>query len=269
MPPDAPAPATFTAVILAGDRGPSDPICRATGAAHKCLAEVAGTTMLERVATALMDSPGIGRIAVVLKDPGVLDQLEGLAPMVQEGRLSAFPAAGSPSRSVLAALASLEDSYPVLVTTADHALLNRKMVDHFCRESAAADADVTAGVTASRVLLSRYPRSRRTYLKFRDERYSGSNLFAFMTPAGKAAAEIWLRAEQQRKRPWRVAAVFGPVLLVSYLLRLLSLDAAMERISKRLGIKVAAVKMPFAEAAIDVDKPEDLQLVAEILGGAG
>jgi hypothetical protein len=41
----------------------------------------------------------------------------------------------------------------------------------------------------------------------------------------------------------------------------------MVRISARLGVRVAAVKMPFAEAPIDVDKPEDLELVEQILSG--
>jgi hypothetical protein len=126
---------------------------------------------------------------------------------------------------------------------------------------------VTAGLTASATLLARYPESKRTYLKFRDERYSGSNLFALLSPAALALPRLWLRVEQQRKRPWRVAAVFGPLLLLGYLLRLFTLDQAMRRISARLGVTVAAVKMPMAEAAIDVDKPADLELVEAILGG--
>src|SRR3546814_13637843 len=73
-----------------------------------------------------------------------------------------------------------------------------------------------AGVTASAVLLARYPQSRRTYLTFRDERYSGSNLFILRWPAALRLPELWLRVEQQRKRPWRVAAVFGPLLLLGY-----------------------------------------------------
>jgi hypothetical protein len=117
------------------------------------------------------------------------------------------------------------------------------------------------------VLLARYPQSKRTYIGFRDERYSGSNLFALMSESALQLPQLWLRVEQQRKKPWRIAAVFGPVLLLGYLLRRFSLDDAMVRISARLGVRVAAVKMPFAEAPIDVDKPEDLELVEQILSG--
>jgi GTP:adenosylcobinamide-phosphate guanylyltransferase len=260
----SPAP-RFTVLVLAGDRGPQDPVSQAAGVAHKCLAPVAGRTMLERVVTALTDSPYVERIAVSLNAPAIVGRLPAVVPLLESGRLIALQAAGSPSRSVLAAVAELSDPFPLLVTTADHALLTAAMVDHFCRESLASRAQVTAGLTASAVLLARYPQSKRTYLRFREERYSGSNLFALMGPAAMRLPELWLRVEAQRKKPWRVAAVFGPLLLLGYLLRCFTLDQAMARISARLGIAVAAVKMPMAEAAIDVDKAADLALVEEIL----
>lgn len=257
----------FTVLVLAGDRGPEDPVCRAAGVAHKCLAPVAGRAMLERVVEALAASGEVGRIAVSLTTPDLLDGLPALAPLRHEGRLRALAAAGSPSRSVLQAVEEIDDPFPLLITTADHALLTTAMVDHFLRASRAAGAEVTAGLTASAVLLARYPQSQRTYLKFRDERYSGSNLFALMSPAALALPRLWRRVEQQRKQPWRIAAVFGPGLLLGYLLRCFTLEGAMARISARLGVTVAAVKMPMAEAAIDVDKAADLELVEAILAG--
>ncbi|MEQ8355226.1 MAG: NTP transferase domain-containing protein [Kiloniellaceae bacterium] len=263
--PDAAAP-RFTALVLAADRGAGDPVSRAAGVAHKCLAPVAGRAMLDRVVAALAASPHVGRIAISLRDPALAGQVAALAPLLESGRLVPLQAAETPSRSVLKAAAELDQLYPLLVTTADHALLTTQMVDYFCGKSVTSGAEVTAGLTASQVLLAGYPQSRRTYLRFRDEHYSGSNLFALLAAGSLKAVEVWLRAEQQRKRPWRIAAVFGPALLLGYLLRRYSLDEALDRISERLGMKIAAVKMPFAEAAIDVDKPEDLELAEKILG---
>lgn len=255
----------FTVLVLAGDRGPQDPVAQAAGVEHKCLAPVAGRAMLERVVGALAASDGVGDIAVSLNRPAVLDRLLALAPLVSDGRLRALQAASSPSRSVLAAVRELADPFPLLITTADHALLTPAMVEHFLAASVASGAEVTAGLTASALLRAGYPQSRRTYLPFRDERYSGSNLFTLRTPKAMALPELWLKVEQQRKQPWRIAAVFGPALLLNFLLRRCSLDEALARISARLGVRVAAVKMPMAEAAIDVDKAEDLELVEEIL----
>ena len=63
--------APFTALVLAGSRGPDDPVARAAGVAHKCLAPVAGVPMAVRVVQALAASPGIDRIAVALEDPAL------------------------------------------------------------------------------------------------------------------------------------------------------------------------------------------------------
>ncbi|NIA71500.1 NTP transferase domain-containing protein [Pelagibius litoralis] len=257
----------FTALVLAADRGPDDPVSRAAGVDHKCLAPVAGKPMLERVIETLAASPWIGSIAVSLRDPALITQLEGLVRLCDSGRVVPLQAEDTPSQSVLQAVAELNHPLPLLITTADHALLTTEMIDHFCTESLRCDADLTAGVTAAEVILARYPHTKRTYLAFRNERYSGSNIFALRAEAGVAVIELWRKVEQQRKRPWRIAALFGPALLLSYLLRRFSLDTVMARVSERLGVSVAAIKMPFAEAAIDVDKPEDLELVEKALRG--
>jgi GTP:adenosylcobinamide-phosphate guanylyltransferase len=256
---------SFTALVLAADRGPGDPVAQAAGVAYKCVVPVAGIPMLQRVVAGLSASPSVGRIAISLRDPGLAARMDGIAPLCESGRVVPLQAAGSPSQSVLKAVAELDGPFPLLVTTADHALLNEQMIEHFCAASRASGAAVTAGLTAAGLLLARYPESKRTYLRFRDERYSGSNLFALMNEPALAAAELWRQVERHRKRPWRMVAMFGPRLLAGYLLRRLTLDAAMALISTRLGLSVAAVKMPFAEAAIDVDKPEDLALVEAIL----
>jgi hypothetical protein len=62
-----------------------------------------------------------------------------------------------------------------------------------------------------------------------------------------------------------LARALGPALLLAYLSRLLTLPQVMAAASRRLGVRVAAVPLPFAEAAIDVDKPSDLDLVEAIL----
>lgn len=259
----------FTALVLAADRGPDDPVARAGGKRRKCLVEVGGVAMLERVVAALAASSRVGRIVVSIDEADLLCGLAGLRGGLAEGRISAVVSAATPSESVLAAIEALPDGLPLLVTTADHALLTTAMVDHFLAESSTANADVSAGLAASALVLGRYPGALRTFHRYRDERYSGANLFAFLTPQSVAAVRFWRRIERERKRPWRMAKNFGPRLLVGYLLRIWTLDEAVAAAGRRLGLKAVAVKMPFAEAAIDVDKPEDLALAKSILERRG
>jgi GTP:adenosylcobinamide-phosphate guanylyltransferase len=261
----AAAPVKFTALVLAGRRGPDDPVARAGGVAHKCLVPIAGVPMAARVVETLAACPSVGRIALALEDPALLDELPELRRLIAAGRLSLPRTATTPSLSVLRALDELPDALPLLVTTGDHPLLTPAMVEHFCAAALETGADVAAGLTPSAAIRSAYPDAERTYLRFRDERYSGANLYALLGPDARRAVAFWRRVEQERKRPWRLVRAFGWHALLAYLLGRLTLAEAMARASGIVGARIAAVVMPHAEAAIDVDKPADLALVERIL----
>ena len=57
----------------------------------------------------------------------------------------------------------------------------------------------------------------------------------------------------------------GAGLLVRYVFGRLTLDAAIDGAARRMGVQVGAVVLPFPEAAIDVDKPADVELAERIL----
>jgi len=261
--------ARVTAVVLAGRRGASDELADAlastTTQRHHALAEVHGVPMLARVIRALRESDRIGPIVISIDEPDVLADVPELLTLQREGVLDVRRSADSPSRSVSEALAAAAGS-AVLVVTADHALLTPAMLDHFL-EHATDDADVWVGVVTSDVIRAEYPETQRTYLKFRNDWISGANLFFFRTPEAARAAEFWVRAERFRKQPWRLVGVFGPGALLAFLLRRLGFDAALDRVSEAIGARVRAVRMPFAEAAIDIDRPADLELADRILAG--
>jgi GTP:adenosylcobinamide-phosphate guanylyltransferase len=49
----------LSAIVLAGSRGPDDPVARAAGLQHKALVPVAGVPMLQRVLDTLAAVPRI------------------------------------------------------------------------------------------------------------------------------------------------------------------------------------------------------------------
>jgi GTP:adenosylcobinamide-phosphate guanylyltransferase len=255
----------FAAVVLAGSRGEDDPLAQQQRVRHRALLEVAGVPMLLRVVRTLRQTTGVGTPVVSIDDPHALDGVPELASLVDEGALRVHRSLASPSRSVLDVLESLGDAQPVLVTTADHALLTPEIARHFLDASEGSAADVLVGLVNRRVIEARLPESTRTYLRFRDDDYSGANLFAFRSAAARRAAAFWVRAERFRKQPWRLVRAFGPVSLLLFALRRLDLDAALERASRTIGARVEAVRLPFAEAAVDVDRPSDLALVTRLL----
>ncbi len=85
-------------------------------------------------------------------------------------------------------------------------------------------------------------------MRFRDGRYSGCNLFFLRSDRALAAIALWRQVEAHRKRPWRIAALLGPGMLVRYLLGLLTLDEAVLRLGRKAGLKAAAVRSPSGAA---------------------
>jgi len=222
--------------------------------------------MLLRVVERLNAWPTIERILVNIDEPALLLDLPDLMALHDKGVVEFMQSTDSPSRSVLESLvwADLEQG-PVLVTTADHALLDEEMLGMFFGESARLDADLTFGLVSRTTIEARFPEAKRTYLCFRDGAFSGANLFLFRTPNAKRAAAFWRRVESERKHPWRLAGAFGIGTLLLFVTRRLNLDTALVRASHVIGARVQAIRLSIAEAAVDVDKIEDLELVRRIL----
>ncbi|MGH6958868.1 MAG: NTP transferase domain-containing protein, partial [Dongiaceae bacterium] len=252
-----------TALVLAGSRGPTDPVASHAGLPHKALVPVAGVPMLLRVVRALRAAPSVGRIVLCI-EPAVLEADPAVAAELRGDDLHLVPTDSTPGRSVLRALKEIAEPFPLLATTADHPLLTPAMIEHFCA-AAPADADIAVGLATAATIGVCYPETRRTYYRFAGERYSGCNLFLLRTPAAAKAASFWSEVERHRKQPWRLVLAIGPVTLGRFLLGLLSLEAALERLSRLIGARIGAVELPFAEAAIDVDRPSDLALAEKIL----
>ena len=253
----------FTALVLAGSRGEEDPVARAAGVAEKCLAPVLGKPMLSWVLEALEGSASVGRIAVIASRGDLV------GPWCEKHGAALLEAAGSPGQSVLEAVEEVAPNFPLLIVTADNPLLTPERIDAFCRDALATKADVAAGLVPSAAIKAAFPDSRRTYLRFRDERYSGANLFALLTEDALSAVSFWRQVERERKKPWRIVAAFGLGSLTAFALNRMTLDQALIRASRKLGCKAAAVRLQEAEAAVDVDRPEDLTLTERLLRQRG
>ena len=250
----------WTAIVLAAGRGPNDPMAKAYGVTHKCALPVNGMPMLQRVVGALRQSRSIAAISISIEDPAIVHAT--LAK--RDPGVSIIPSEQSAPLSAIVAIRK-HATFPVLLTTADHALLTPEMIDYFCGEAEQNGADFSAGLARAETVLAAYPQSVRTFFKFGKDRVSGCNLFAISNENGLRILEKWQHLEQSRKKPWRLVAAFGWLALIRFALGMLSLDGAFKAVSARLGLVAKPILLPFAEAAIDVDKPSDLALAEAIL----
>jgi hypothetical protein len=184
---------------------------------------------------------------------------------IGSGKVKWLESQATPSSSTYRAMQTLPDRTPVLVTTADHALLTAEIVDCFCSGARQSDKDVVVGLAVHELVTAKYPETKRTAIPLADGSYCSCNLFGFLTPEARSAALFWRKVESQRKKTLRVVAGFGWLNLLLYLLKRPSLEDGLERISHRIGIRAGAVLLPFAEAAVDVDTLSDLRLVESIV----
>lgn len=239
------------AVVLAASRGPDDPMAKAFGVAHKCALPIAGKPMLQWVLEALQKS-GIARPIVVSIDN--VDVAEKLSPT--PGLISAQRSRESAPASALAAIESL-GHYPVLLTTGDHPLLTPEMIHAMQAAASVGTADVLVGLATDETILRKYPGNKRTFFNLAGTRVSGCNLFVVSNANGLKLLRRWQQLEKDRKKPWKLVFAFGLRPLLVYLSGRLTPARAFAMASEKLGTTVKPVLLPFAEAAIDVDKPSD------------
>ena len=257
----------ITGILLAGRRPGPDPLASHFGVEDKALIEVAGEAMLSRVARTLLTDERIERMIVLGQDSAGLARHPQTRWMADERRIKFEDSGASVADSIKTALQRHPGGYPFLVTTADNVLLDGVILGAFIQ--GALGSDLAAGLVERRTLLAEFPDSRRTWLPFRGGAYSGANLFWLGSREVLPLLDVWRGIEQDRKRRWRVVGAFGAGLLLAAVLRVLTVEQGFERVGRRYGLRARPVVLPFAEACIDVDKPEDHQLATAILARRG
>ena len=252
------------AIVLAGTRA-GEPSDGGRGARRPTpLTPVAGVPSLVRALSALRRAEAI--------DGGLLvgpEQRHGqhdgtVADLLAAGDFEWIAPAAGPAESVLKAIERL-DTWPVLLTTGDHALLTARTIEGFCAAAGAQDAELTVGLAPHRLVAERFPGLKRTRLRFADGAYCGTNLFYLHGPKAARAIGFWAGVQANRKRPWRIVRRLGWRTLAIYACGRLSVDGALAALSQLTDCATGWVNVEDPHAAIDVDSAADLEMAERIL----
>ena len=265
----------FSVLILAGQRKDVvDPLCEHAGVSHKALVPICGKIMIDYVLTAIGAVPKSGPIFISGFDINSLADIRSCADAdienisqpvsIQIADLKQAPSGDGPADSAALAIES-GINLPCLITTCDHALLTPDIITEFIEKAEKEEGDFFVGFASKDVISAQYPTTKRTYLKFSDIDVSGCNLFYIKSKKGVKAIEFWREAQDLRKKPLKLALKIGFSIGARYLLGRLSLKSAFKYASKRLNIKAKPILISIAQAAIDVDKPDDKILVEGII----
>ncbi len=244
-------------VIGGGIPQPDEPLYPYTRGKPKALLDILGKPMLQWELDAFSDAKGVENVIVI-----GLSQDSGLTCSKP---LSFFPNKRSMIENILAGVNEVKRINPsatrVLLATGDIPAITPEMVDWEIKNAATDNVNLCYNVVRREVMEARYPYSKRTYIRLKDMEVCGGDMNMLSTSVTSLDPAIWEKLTAARKKPFKQAYILGLDNLLLLLLRVISLDDAVSRISKRLHMTGRAIVCPYAEIAMDVDKPHQLELL--------
>ena len=155
----------------------------------------------------------------------------------------------------------------ILSMSADIPTVTSEIVETMIKEYAGFSYDIYYSVVEREIMEKRFPGSKRTYIKVKDGEVCGGDLNCFSKRAALDPNALWKELIRLRKKPLKQAAMIGLDTLVLLQMGKLTLDQAAARVCRRMGITGKALRIPYAEIGMDVDKPFQFDMVeADLLG---
>lgn len=250
------------AIVTAGGiPQPGEPLFEYSQGSEKALLEIAGKPMIQWVLDALCQADSVERVILIGLNEGA---------GITCSKLAAFlPSYGEMLDNIRAGtkklLAFNPDVTYILAVSSDIPAITPQMVDWVAREVQETDHDVYYNVVTRKAMEARFPKSNRSYVKLKDVEVCGGDMNVVRAKSVFSNQELWERIIASRKNALKQASLIGYDTLLLVLLRVLTLEKAAKLASKRLGIRGRAVICPYAEIAMDVDKPHQLEIMRAYL----
>jgi len=255
----------MTALVLAASRqGAQDAVAQTQNVSHKCLIDLDGTIMLERVVNSLVESGHCQRIIIAIEQRELIESIPNLKTLLADGTIEYLPSEDNLFASISSA-AKLDSPWPMMITTGDNPLHTAEMLQHFCTELQDKQPDVAVAMTPADVILKAYPDGKRAFHNLKDGGWSSCNLYALMNAEALKTAKAFEGGGQFGKRPSRLMKAFGLGFVILYKFKLATIAQLAQRLSKRWRVNIQVIRMPFADAPIDVDNPGDMLRTIDIL----
>ena len=246
-----------TALVMAANRlGTEDPVARMQHKSHKCLVEIAGKVMLERVVEVLIESGEFARIHISIESEAPLRTVPRLVEWLDQGRIAVAESRGNLADSVLAATGEISRPFPLVITTGDNALHTPAMIREFMAAFRAGDGDVAVAFTREETVRKDFPDVGLAYHQLKDGGFSACNVYGLRSARALEMVRVFESGGQFGKRHLRILKAFGIVPFVQYQLKLVTGAQLMRRIGRNFGVTIDTVILPYGFAPIDVDNPQ-------------
>jgi GTP:adenosylcobinamide-phosphate guanylyltransferase len=244
-------------VTAGGIPQPDEALYSYTLGKPKAMLDVAGKPMVQWVLDALGSAKRVENVVLI-----------GLA--FEKGVTCSKPLVFMPNQAsmienVLAGVKKVIEINPsarrVLLVSSDIPAITANMVDWEVETTLPTDVNLCYNVVKREVIEARYPGSKRTFTRVKGMQVCGADMNVVSTSVVSMDPEIWEKLVASRKNPLKQAAIIGFDTLILTLLGIITLDEALKKATSRLHMTGRVIICPFAEVAMDVDKPNQLELV--------
>lgn len=244
-------------IVAGGVPQEEDLLYEYTKGKPKALLDMNGRTMLERVVDAFQSSDKIEDIVIV-----------GLGSDM--GQTFKRPVHHLPGQDSLIAntvaginwvLQNKPDTKAVFSSSADVPLLTGEIVDAIIDMCQPFDQGLYYNFVTRETMEARFPGSERTFTKLKGVEVAGGDLGIIQPEVITDNPALWGALSNARKHAWQIARQVGIMVLIKLLTRQLSI-ADIEKLATRLTGKPARVLLnPYAEMAMDGDKPHQVEML--------
>jgi len=252
------------ALLTAGGDAPAE-IRHRTGALKKALIPLKGRPLFTYLLDATLALPDIKRILVSCGESqegfpppppnveyfdrmhDIVEAIEHVCKLLQEQVGDAF----------------LDGE--LLIASIDVPLMTSQQLGEMIEQSRALKADVVWPLVEKKVVESKFPGSKRTYVKTRQGTYTGGNIFLVKPRPLLTRLGLLRRIFKHRKNPLALASIFGLGLIAKLLSGGISIPQLEKNMSARLGLQMRALPFAHPEIAVDLDKLSDLEEMEEFL----
>lgn len=248
------------AILMAGGiPKPDQPLYEYTQGISKAMLEIAGKPMIQWVLDALSEAEQVDSVTIIgLPEDNTITCEKPVYYVPNQGGMLANIVAG-----IYKVLEINPQAEYVLSVSSDIPGINGEMVDWLIEMAMETQHDIYYGIVKRDVMETRYPGSNRTFTKLADMHVCGADIHiahkSMVTDPEHLA--MWEELIGKRKSPLKQAASIGILSLLLLLMGRLSLEGAVERVTKRLKITGRPIIWAYAEPAMDVDKPHQFEIL--------
>jgi GTP:adenosylcobinamide-phosphate guanylyltransferase len=247
----------YAIVTAGGIPGPNDPLYPETQGHSKALLDIAGKPMIQWVLDALGKVQRIEGVIIIGLEEG--------SPVTCEHPLFFMPNQGSMLANVVNGIKEMARRSPdaryALIVSSDIPAIQPHMVDWVITTSLETDDDLYYNVITREVMEKRFPTSKRTYTHLKGIELCGGDMSMVSVRALQSDMNFWDQLIASRKNPLQQAFLFGIDLLFLVLLRQITIEETVVRVSRKVNLKGRALRCPYAEVGMDVDKPHQLAIM--------